>query len=267
MFHRPNKSSTAGESSAASALKDSPTQAQSDVANEAPVMKSPASFLQSQQTLATKEDVAETTETKEEETQTMNATEEKKEATVDTAAQAVARGNYSTGSAYSAPSSFGAGTSTSSSYDRDTGRKLVVGKGINMSGEIDSCDHLIVEGTVEAALKGAEILDIYEDGTFFGTVEIQEATIAGKFEGDLVVHGRLTIRAGGEVSGNIAYGELSIEAGAIMQGMVRPTSALAAETAKPATAKKKTAKKLKAANTVAQEADTELPFAADAATA
>ncbi|PZP56915.1 MAG: hypothetical protein DI586_02200 [Micavibrio aeruginosavorus] len=91
-----------------------------------------------------------------------------------------------------------------------------------MSGEIESCDHLVVEGTVEAALKGANILEIAEEGMFYGTVEISEATIAGKFEGDITVNGRLTIRAGGSVIGAITYKELAVEAGAIIDGKINP---------------------------------------------
>ena len=103
-----------------------------------------------------------------------------------------------------------------------SGRRLVIGKGITMSGEIESCDHLVVEGTVEAALKGANILEIAEEGMFYGTVEISEATIAGKFEGDITVNGRLTIRAGGSVIGAITYKELAVEAGAIIDGKINP---------------------------------------------
>jgi cytoskeletal protein CcmA (bactofilin family) len=184
-----------------------------------------------------------------------------------TAARTSVTGFSAGNTAYNAGSTFSSTPTAATNYDRDTGRKLVVGQGINMSGEIDSCDHLIVEGTVEAALKGAAILDIFEKGTFFGTVEIEEATIAGKFEGDLVVHGRLTLRASADVSGTISYGELSVEAGAQMQGMIRPASAVAVEVAMPAKKKTATAKKLKAANGVESESDTQLPFTADAATA
>ena len=101
-------------------------------------------------------------------------------------------------------------------------RTLTIGRGINMSGEIDACDHLVVEGTVEAALKGAKILEIAESGTFYGTVEIEEATIAGRFEGDITVNGRLTIRSSGAITGSIAYRELEIEAGAVLDGKVTP---------------------------------------------
>ncbi len=104
-------------------------------------------------------------------------------------------------------------------------RRLVIGQGITMSGEIESCDLLVVEGTVEAALKGASILEISETGMFYGTVEINEATIAGKFEGDLTVNGRLTIRSTGSITGAVSYKELAAEAGATIDGKITPLGA------------------------------------------
>lgn len=101
-------------------------------------------------------------------------------------------------------------------------RKLVIGRGISISGEIESCDHLVVEGTVEAALKGASVLEIAEGGTFYGTVDIDEATVAGRFEGDLTVHGRLNIRSTGTITGSIAYKEFEAEAGAVIDGRLTP---------------------------------------------
>lgn len=105
------------------------------------------------------------------------------------------------------------------------GRRLVIGEGITISGEIEASDVLIVEGTIEAALKGARVLEIAETGVFYGAVEIEEATIAGRFEGDLTVNGRLTIRSSGSITGAIAYKELAVEAGATLDGKVTPLSA------------------------------------------
>lgn len=134
------------------------------------------------------------------------------------------------------------------------GRKLVIGQGITLSGEIEACDHLIVEGTVEAALKGASVMDIAESGAFYGTVEIEEATVAGRFEGDLTVKGRLTIRGTGAITGAIAYGELEIEAGASLDGKVSPLNAKAQSSGKGFTKGKKAAQQ-----------DDQLPFADKAA--
>lgn len=115
------------------------------------------------------------------------------------------------------------GASSHASYNPyGSGRKLIIGEGITMSGEIEHCDHLIVEGTVQATLKDAKLLDISEAGVFYGTVDIEEATIAGRFEGDINVAGRLTVKASGVITGSIRYKELAIEAGAAIEGNLSP---------------------------------------------
>lgn len=121
-------------------------------------------------------------------------------------------------------------TSTVSTGATGNERQLVVGNGITLSGEITSCDHLIVQGTIEAQLKGAQRLDVAESGVFYGTVDIQEATIAGRFEGDIKVDGRLVVRAGGHIVGTIAYKELSVEAGATLEGKISPLKGSSAQT-------------------------------------
>ncbi len=126
--------------------------------------------------------------------------------------------------AYPGASTFGQ-TSASTANDPASGRKLYIGQGITLSGEIESCDHLVVEGTVEAALKGASVLEIAEAGAYFGTVDIDEATIAGRFEGDLTVRGRLTVKASGSITGSITYKELAIEAGSNIDGKLSPLDA------------------------------------------
>lgn len=156
-----------------------------------------------------------------------------------------------------APSSY---SPAADSYAAVDGRKLVIGPGITMSGEIEACDHLIVEGTVEAALKGASVLDVAETGVFYGTVEIDEATIAGRFEGDLIVNGRLTVRATGSVTGTLVYKEFAVEAGATIDGKVSPLAAIAAGGKKPQG--KETRTKSVPPRNDNQTEGSELPFAA-----
>jgi len=92
-------------------------------------------------------------------------------------------------------------------------RKLIVGKGLSLSGEIAACDILVVEGKVEAKLTDGKMLEITESGQFRGSVEIESADIAGRYDGELTVHGRLTVRGTGRISGIVKYGELEINAG------------------------------------------------------
>ncbi len=81
-------------------------------------------------------------------------------------------------------------------------RKLTVGREITLSGEITSCDKLIIEGSVEANLNNCRDVEIAELGLFKGTASIEEAEIQGRFEGNLVVRKRLLIKASGRVSGH-----------------------------------------------------------------
>jgi len=92
-------------------------------------------------------------------------------------------------------------------------RKLIVGRGLSLSGEITACDVLVVEGKVEAKLTDGKLLEITESGQFRGSVEIENADIAGRYDGQLTVHGRLTIRGTGRVSGMVKYGELEVNVG------------------------------------------------------
>lgn len=98
------------------------------------------------------------------------------------------------------------------------GRKLVVGQDISLAGEIKACEQLIVEGEVEADLKGCRLLQISQSGLFRGFAEVEQAEISGRFEGDLVVTERLTLRSTGQVTGTLHYAELEIERGGKILG-------------------------------------------------
>lgn len=96
---------------------------------------------------------------------------------------------------------------------------LIVGEGIQVKGEIQSCTTLVVEGRVEASLEAAE-LTVRTGGVYDGTAAVTTASIAGTFSGDLTVKGLLTVESGGRVSGTLRYGELRIEKGGRLSGDV-----------------------------------------------
>ena len=105
------------------------------------------------------------------------------------------------------------------------GRKLIVGDGLSLSGEITSCDILVVAGKVEAKLTDGKLLEINETGQFRGSVEIENADIAGRYDGQLVVHGRLTVRSTGRISGMVKYSELEVNAGGQIIGEMQVSNA------------------------------------------
>jgi cytoskeletal protein CcmA (bactofilin family) len=102
-------------------------------------------------------------------------------------------------------------------------RKLIVGREITLSGEINSCDRLVIEGSVEANLQNCNEVELAETGLFKGSATIDEIEVRGRFEGTLTVRKRLLIRATGRVSGTIRYGQIEVECGGQISGDVQAT--------------------------------------------
>jgi len=105
------------------------------------------------------------------------------------------------------------------SSEPDT-KKLIVGGGIALNGEIRTCDTLVVEGRVEAVLQDCKNIEILAPGEFKGAAEVDVADISGRFDGDLTARQRLIVRTGGKVLGKIRYGQLEIERGGVLSGEV-----------------------------------------------
>jgi cytoskeletal protein CcmA (bactofilin family) len=109
-------------------------------------------------------------------------------------------------------------------HDGPDPKTLIVGREISLHGEITSCDRLVVEGKVEAALSDCQTIEIAESGLVKGAAEVGEADIRGRFEGKLTVRGRLLIRSAGKVAGEIRYGQLEIECGGQITGQIESTA-------------------------------------------
>lgn len=99
-------------------------------------------------------------------------------------------------------------------------RKLVVGQGIRLSGEIKKCEKLVVEGEVEANLNDCLSLEIAPNGQFNGAAAVEDAEISGLFVGELTVSGRLLLRSSGQIKGDIRYADLEIERGGRIAGSI-----------------------------------------------
>ncbi len=98
--------------------------------------------------------------------------------------------------------------------------RLVVGPDIKMKhAEISDCDTLVVQGRMEATLD-SRVLEIAEHGVFQGTIAVDQATIHGRFDGELTVRKQLVIEGTGKVSGKIRYAKISIKEGAELAGEV-----------------------------------------------
>ncbi|MDR3126286.1 MAG: polymer-forming cytoskeletal protein [Rickettsiales bacterium] len=108
---------------------------------------------------------------------------------------------------------------------KSDGKQLIVGRSIKLNGEIDVCESLVVEGTLEANLSSAKCLDIVGGGRFSGSAQVDEAHVSGTFDGELVVNGVLYVYETGVVSGKISYISLIVEKGGVLRGTLKNITA------------------------------------------
>jgi cytoskeletal protein CcmA (bactofilin family) len=139
---------------------------------------------------------------------------------------------------FSGASTAGEATSASSVQTEPDryGKRLIVGQGIRLSGEISSCDRLVVEGEVEVTLNDTLALEIASSGRFTGGCEVEEADISGVYEGDLTVRKHLCVRSTGKLTGTIRYSQLELERGGQIAGNISVINAESRSGATPSRA-------------------------------
>jgi cytoskeletal protein CcmA (bactofilin family) len=121
-----------------------------------------------------------------------------------------------------------------SAFGDSASKRLTVGRGITLSGEIRACDLLVVEGQVEATLSESRAVEISASGVFKGIADIESAEVSGLIEGELVVRNTLVIHSTGRVLGKISYGRIEIARGGIISGQIDVLPETAVADAAPA---------------------------------
>ncbi len=100
------------------------------------------------------------------------------------------------------------------------GRSLVVGRDIVLTGEIEACEKLIIEGRVEGEITDTRHLEITESGRFKGRAEVEVCVVAGACEGEITVSGLLTVHPKGRIKGKLRYAEIEMQRGGRLSGEV-----------------------------------------------
>lgn len=100
------------------------------------------------------------------------------------------------------------------------GKRLIVGKQVRITGEIAGCERLVVDGHVDATVSGVKTLEVSTNGSFKGSCDVESATIAGTYDGDLKVSGHLEIAATGVVTGKVTYKTIAVANGGRLQGSI-----------------------------------------------
>ena len=97
---------------------------------------------------------------------------------------------------------------------------FTVDRGTELVAESCECEELVVDGQLKAAAR-ARRLRLGREGRFAGSAEVEFAEIRGRYEGKLIVTGRLVILAGATVSGTTRYRQIVIEAGGALLGQAQ----------------------------------------------
>lgn len=102
----------------------------------------------------------------------------------------------------------------------DKSRVLIIQEDTSLKGEICNGGRIEIFGYVEGDIAG-DLLVVQPGGRCFGRVKVQTADIRGTLQGDIMVRDLISIRSGGEVSGNVKYGKLSMEMGGLLSAQMR----------------------------------------------
>ena len=91
----------------------------------------------------------------------------------------------------------------------------IISKTSSVKGKLKMPGNVIILGSFTGSMI-SRTLEIFNDGKVFGSIEAENVTIAGYFEGEMACSGLLAIAKTGTVKGRVAYGTLSVELGGLL---------------------------------------------------
>jgi cytoskeletal protein CcmA (bactofilin family) len=96
-------------------------------------------------------------------------------------------------------------------------------KGTHIEGKVKAPSDIRIEGTLVGDLDCQAKVIIGPSGVINGNVTCRTAMIEGKFEGNLKVSELLEVRESASVEGEVTYGKIKIDAGAMLVGNIQMT--------------------------------------------
>jgi cytoskeletal protein CcmA (bactofilin family) len=94
----------------------------------------------------------------------------------------------------------------------------LIGKGTHISGTVKVNGSLRVDGEIEGNLLVSGALVVGPSGVLTAEVQVQDATVAGRIKGKIVAKGRVELKKGSRLEGDVHAAVFRIEDGAFFQG-------------------------------------------------
>ena len=91
-------------------------------------------------------------------------------------------------------------------------------QGTHMEGKIKASSDIRIDGSIKGELHCEAKVIIGPSGEVDGTIKCQNAIIEGSFNGIMIVEELLNIRESAKVTGDVKYGKLNVQAGAVISG-------------------------------------------------
>ncbi len=102
----------------------------------------------------------------------------------------------------------------------------VIGRSMKVRGEFSGKDDLFVDGEIDGVVRlPASRLTVRAEGTVRASVFAHEIVVLGRIEGEIRATGRVELRSGAVVVGNVFAARLSMEEGSVLRGKVDPSRA------------------------------------------
>lgn len=102
----------------------------------------------------------------------------------------------------------------------------MIGREMKIRGEISGSNDLLVDGEIDGVIRlAAARLTVRADGRVHATIMAQDVVVMGLIEGEIRATGRVELRDGAVVLGDVFAARLSIEEGATLHGGVDPSRA------------------------------------------
>lgn len=102
-----------------------------------------------------------------------------------------------------------------------------ISEGTKIVGDVVSEGGFRVEGTIEGTFKTTGKVVVGKSGFIKGTLECSDADFEGKFSGNLIISGTLSLKPTANIEGEVSVGKLAVEPGAnfnascVMKGGVK----------------------------------------------
>lgn len=94
----------------------------------------------------------------------------------------------------------------------------ILGKDAKLTGEIKTSGLLRIEGNFQGDIECEKDLIITDSAKVDGNLRAKNAIIAGVYQGNIFLEGKLEIKSTGKVIGDIKVGALVVEDGAFFDG-------------------------------------------------